>query len=157
MSKLVLEVNGVRHETDAPPSTPLLWFLRDTLGLTGTKYGCGEGACGACTVLDEGVAVRACQVELAAAAGRRYTTIEGLSTEASHPIQRAWLEENVAQCGYCQPGMIVEVAALLARSPRPTSAEVEAALGDHLCRCGSYSRIRRAIERVAGGSAGGGR
>ena len=151
MPQLVLVVNGVRQSTDAAPDTPLLWFLRDVLGLTGTKYGCGEGVCGACTVLEEGVAVRACQIDLAAAAGKRYTTIEGLSADGSHPVQRAWLTENVAQCGYCQPGMIVEVAALLSRTPAPTPAEIEAALGDHLCRCGSYPRILRAIERAAGG------
>lgn len=149
MSKLVLEVNGVRHETDAPPSTPLLWFLRDTLGLTGTKYGCGEGSCGACTVLEEGVAVRACQVDLAAAAGRRYTTIEGLSTGASHPIQRAWLEENVAQCGYCQPGQIMAATALLESNRRPSDADINAAMDAILCRCATYVRIRAAIHAAA--------
>lgn len=161
MPQLALFVNGVRRETESAAGMPLLWYLRDVLGLTGTKYGCGEGVCGACTVLEEGVAVRACQIDLAAAAGKSYTTIEGLSADGSHPVQRAWLEESVAQCGYCQPGMIVEIAALLARTPAPTPAEVESALGDHLCRCGSYPRVRKAVDRASGRAgdrkAGGGR
>ena len=149
-----LVVNGERRRVAADAATPLLWVLRDQLGLTGTKYGCGIGACGACTVLDGAKAVRACQVTLAAAAGRSYTTIEGLSADGSHPLQRAWLAEDVAQCGYCQPGMILEVAALLRRRPRPTRAEIDGALGDHLCRCGSYPRILRAVALAARGGGG---
>jgi len=149
MATIRLTVNGEERAVEADGATPLLWVLRDELGLTGTKYGCGEGLCGACTVLEEGVAVRACQVTLAATAGKRYTTIEGLSVDGSHPVQAAWLAENVAQCGYCQPGMILEIAALLARRANPSEAEVAAALGDHLCRCGSYPRIARAVRRAS--------
>jgi len=151
MAKTAFTVNGARRESDAPGDTPLLWILRDELDLTGTKYGCGEGRCGACTVLEGGRAIRSCQTSLAEASGRSFTTIEGLSEDGSHPVQSAWIEENVAQCGFCQPGMILEVAALVARSPKPSRAEIEAALGDHLCRCGSYPRIARAVERVARG------
>jgi len=155
MATIRLTVNGRERAVEADGATPLLWVLRDELALTGTKYGCGEGLCGACTVLEEGVAVRACQVPLAAAAGKRYTTIEGLSDDASHPVQRAWLAENVAQCGYCQPGMILEIAALVARRPRASDAEIAAALDGHLCRCGSYPRIARAARRAADGRDGG--
>ncbi len=156
MPRFVLIVNGTPREVVADGATPLLWILRDELGLTGTKYGCGEGLCGACTVLEEGVAVRSCQVPLAAAAGKRYTTIEGLAADGAHPVQRAWLDENVSQCGYCQPGVILEIAALVARRPRPSEAEITAALGDHLCRCGSYPRIARAVRRLASGDGPGG-
>jgi aerobic-type carbon monoxide dehydrogenase small subunit (CoxS/CutS family) len=144
-----LSVNGRRRAVVAAPDTPLLWVLREDLGLTGTKYGCGIGACGACTVLEDGRAVRACQVSLSATAGKRYTTIEGLSPDAAHRCQRAWLEEDVAQCGYCQPGMILATVALLAEKPAPTDADIDAALDDHVCRCGSYARIRRAVHRAA--------
>jgi aerobic-type carbon monoxide dehydrogenase small subunit (CoxS/CutS family) len=154
MARFELIVNGAARSVDADGATPLLWVLRDELDLTGAKYGCGEGLCGACTVLEQGVAVRSCQVSLAAAAGKRYTTIEGLAADGAHPVQRAWLEENVSQCGYCQPGMILEIVALVARRPRPTEAEIAAALGDHLCRCGSYPRITRALRRLAGESRG---
>lgn len=154
MPRFELLVNGVPRAVEDDERTPLLWILRDRLGLTGTKYGCGEGQCGACTVLDGDEPVRSCLVPLAQAAGRRYTTIEGLSADGSHPVQRAWLEEDVAQCGYCQPGMLLEVAALLRRTPRPTAADLNEALGTHLCRCGSYPRIRAAVERA---SRGGGR
>ena len=150
MPRLELWVNGARHAVDADGATPLLWVLRDELGLTATKYGCGEGLCGACTVLEGDTAVRACQVPLAAAAGRRYTTLEGLSTDGSHPCQTAWLDEQVAQCGYCQGGMILEVAALLRRPTKPTAEELDRALGEHLCRCGSYPRLKRAARRAAG-------
>jgi isoquinoline 1-oxidoreductase alpha subunit len=151
MPRVEIRVNGGLRAVEAEAETPLLWVLRDDLGLTGTKYGCGEGLCGACTVLEDGVAVRSCQVPLSAATGRSYVTIEGLSGDGGHPCQRAWIEEDVAQCGYCQPGMILEVAALLSRSPHPTPGQVEAALSDHVCRCGSYPRIRRAVARLAGG------
>lgn len=148
-----LIVNGEERAFNGDEDMPLLWYLRDHAGLTGTKFGCGEGLCGACTVLEGSASLRSCQVRLAEAAGRSFTTIEGLSPDAGHPVQGAWLEEDVAQCGFCQPGMILEVAALLARDPRPSPAAVEAALGDHLCRCGSYPRIARAVARVSSGGA----
>jgi isoquinoline 1-oxidoreductase alpha subunit len=152
MARFDLAINASRQTVDADGETPLLWVLRDTLGLTGTKYGCGVGLCGACTVLENGIAVRACQTPLAATAGKSYTTIEGLSNDASHPVQRAWLDEAVAQCGYCQPGMILEVAALCRDGHRPSTEEVDRALADHVCRCGTYPRIRRAAARLRGGS-----
>jgi len=147
--RYLLTVNGRPRSVEAAdPDTPLLWILRDRLGLTGTKFGCGVGVCGACTIHLDGEAVRSCQVPVSLAAGRRVTTIEGLSADGSHPCQRAWLEEDVAQCGYCQPGMIMEMAALLARAARPSESDVEAAMSDHVCRCGTYARIRRAARRV---------
>jgi aerobic-type carbon monoxide dehydrogenase small subunit (CoxS/CutS family) len=150
MGQYSLRVNGSAHTVDGDPDMPLLWALRDRLGLTGTKYGCGIGACGACTVHDGGRAVRACAVRLADAAGRSYTTIEGLAARGDHPCPRAWLEEDVAQCGFCQPGMIMETAARLAQSPRPTAPELESALDGHVCRCGTHTRLRRAIRRLVG-------
>jgi isoquinoline 1-oxidoreductase alpha subunit len=151
MARVTLTVNGTARSVDsAEPDMPLLWVLRDRLGLTGTKYGCGVGACGACTVHVDGAAMRSCQVPLSAAAGRRVTTIEGLSSDGRHPCQLAWLAEDVAQCGYCQPGMIMEAAALADGSKRVGAAQLEAALSGHVCRCGTYARIRRAIRRVAG-------
>jgi aerobic-type carbon monoxide dehydrogenase small subunit (CoxS/CutS family) len=144
-----LDLNGERRPIDADGDTPLLWILRDSLGLTGTKYGCGAGLCGACTVLEDGAAVRSCQVTLAAASGHHYTTIEGLSADGSHPCQVAWVEAGVSQCGYCQPGMILEVAALLARNAHPSPAEIDRALADHVCRCGTYPRLRRAAALAA--------
>ena len=145
-----LVVNGAPRVVDAPAEMPLLWVLRDRLGLAGTKYGCGVGICGACTVHIDGRAARACQVAVRDAAGPRITTIEGLSSDGSHPVQRAWLEKDVAQCGYCQAGQIMSAAALLARRPDPTDAEIDAALAGNLCRCGTYQRIRAAIHRAAG-------
>jgi isoquinoline 1-oxidoreductase subunit alpha len=150
MSRFDLWVNGERRTVEADGAMPLLWVLRDELGLTGTKYGCGEGLCGACTVLEGDAAVRACQVPLVAAAGKRYTTIEGLSPDGTNRCQRAWLDEQVAQCGYCQAGMILTVEALLRRDPRPTGEALDAALSEHLCRCGSYPRLKRAARRAAG-------
>jgi isoquinoline 1-oxidoreductase alpha subunit len=150
MSRFEIEVNGTRRAVDSDGDTPLLWVLRDELGLAATKFGCGEGLCGACTVLEGDTAVRSCQVTLAAAAGRTYTTLEGLSDDGSHPAQRAWLDEQVAQCGYCQGGMILEVAALLRRPAKPTAEELDRALDEHLCRCGSYPRLKRAARRAAG-------
>jgi len=144
-----LTVNGRQHEVEAQPETPLLWVLRDQLGLTGTKYGCGEGVCGACAVHEQGEALRSCLLTLADAAGRRFVTIEGLSADASHPCQRAWLEEDVAQCGFCQPGMIMTAAALLRTTPSPSDAEIDAALSASVCRCGTFDRVRRAIRRAA--------
>jgi isoquinoline 1-oxidoreductase subunit alpha len=150
MSRYNLFINQRKYVVDVDGSMPLLWVLRDRLGLTGTKYGCGVGTCGACTVHQDGVAVRSCTLAVAAAQGRQYTTIEGLSTDGSHRSQRAWIEEDVAQCGFCQPGMIMEAAALLNAKPQPAQADVEAAMGRHICRCGTYTRIRAAIERAAG-------
>jgi len=147
-----LVVNGAPREVDAPAAMPLLWVLRDRLGLTGTKYGCGVGACGACTIHLGGRAARAAQVPVRDAAGPRITTIEGLSSDGGHPVQRAWLEEDVAQCGYCQAGMIMCAAAFLAQTPRPTDADIDAAMSDSVCRCGTYQRIRRAIHLAAAGA-----
>jgi aerobic-type carbon monoxide dehydrogenase small subunit (CoxS/CutS family) len=158
MANFSFWVNGERRAVDADESSPLLWVLRDNLSLTGTKYGCGIGQCGPCTVLEgerADRAVRACRIPLAEAAGRRYTTIEGLSADGSHACQRAWLEENVSQCGYCQPGMMLEIAALLRSMPSPNEADIDRVLGDHLCRCGSYPRVRAAALRAA--KLGGGR
>ena len=140
-----LTVNGSEREIDLPPDTPLLWALRDGLGLTGTKYGCGMALCGACTVHLDGEAVRACVTPLSAVAGRAVTTIEGLATQTLHPVQQAWIEADVAQCGYCQSGQIMGAAALLAKNPDPDEAAIVAAMDGHLCRCGTYSQVREAI------------
>lgn len=148
---LTLLVNGSSRPVDLAPETPLLWALRDTLVLTGTKFGCGIGACGSCTVLLDGAPVRSCQVSVADAAGRKITTIEGLSPDGTHPVQRAWIADEVPQCGYCQSGQIVAAAALLARKPHPTDADIDDAMDGILCRCGTYERIRRAIHRAAKG------
>jgi isoquinoline 1-oxidoreductase subunit alpha len=144
MPARLLTVNGRNIQLEADDAMPLLWVLRDVAGLTGTKYGCGVGVCGSCTVLENGRAVRSCQIEFAATAGKSYTTIEGLSADGSHPLQRAWIDEDVAQCGYCQPGMILEIRALLKEKPKATLGDVDEALSDHVCRCGSYPRIRKA-------------
>jgi aerobic-type carbon monoxide dehydrogenase small subunit (CoxS/CutS family) len=148
---ITLVVNGTTHAVDVAPETPLLWALRDTLGLTGTKFGCGIGACGSCTVLVEGAPTRSCQLTAGEAAGRKITTIEGLSPDGSHPVQRAWIADEVPQCGYCQSGQIVAAAALLTRKPNPTDADIDDAMDGILCRCGTYERIRRAIHRAAKG------
>ena len=150
MASISLVVNGEEHTVDVAPETPLLWVLRDTLGLTGTKYSCGIGLCGSCTVHLDGQAARSCQVQVSEVGERRITTIEGLSPDASHPVQRAWLAENVPQCGYCQPGQIMAAAALLAQHSDPTDDQINAAMSGNLCRCGTYQRIRRAIHRAAG-------
>ena len=144
-----LEINGKRHELDADPAMPLLWALRDLAGLTGTKFGCGKALCGACTVHLDGAPIRACITPLAAVSGRRITTIEGLSANGDHPVQRAWVELDVVQCGYCQSGQIMSAAALLASVPKPTDADIDAAMGGNLCRCGTYQRIRAAIKLAA--------
>jgi aerobic-type carbon monoxide dehydrogenase small subunit (CoxS/CutS family) len=149
MAEISLTVNGERRSVNVSPDTPLLWVLRDTLQLTGTKYGCGLGLCRACTVHLDGEALASCSLPVSAAAGRRVTTIEGLSDDLSHPLQRAWLAEQVPQCGYCQPGQIMGAAALLARKRKPSDAEIDEAMSPHLCRCGTYQRIRRAIQRAA--------
>jgi isoquinoline 1-oxidoreductase alpha subunit len=143
-----ITVNGVAREVDVPDDTPLLWVLRDTLGLTGTKFACGISVCGSCTVHVDGVAKRSCRVPLRAVAGKSVTTIEGLSRDGDHPLQRAWVAEEVSQCGYCQPGIIMEAAALLTKRADPSDAEIDAAI-TNLCRCGTYDRIRRAIHRAA--------
>lgn len=144
-----LNVNSQEHELDIPPDMPLMWALRDVLGLTGSKYGCGIGQCGACTVHVDGEAVRSCITPVSAVVGKKVVTIEGLSPDGSHPVQRAWIAESVPQCGYCQPGQIMTAAALLARNPKPTDADIDAAMSGNLCRCGTYQRIRRAIHRAA--------
>jgi isoquinoline 1-oxidoreductase subunit alpha len=146
---LTLTVNGQSRELDVEPEMPLLWVLRENLGLTGTKFGCGIAQCGACTVHLDGRPVRACSTPVSSAAGREITTIEGLSPDGSHPVQQAWIEHTVPQCGYCQSGQIMEAAALLARSPDPGDAEIDAAMAGHLCRCGTYPRIRKAIHHAA--------
>jgi isoquinoline 1-oxidoreductase subunit alpha len=150
MPPVTLVVNGTRRRVDLPGDTPLLWVLRDSLGLTGAKYGCGAGHCGACTVHLDGVAVRSCAIPVVRAAGKRITTIEGLSPDGSHPVQRAWMAEDVAQCGYCQAGQIMAAAALLRSNPRPSDEQIEAAMSGNLCRCGTYQRIRAAVHRAAG-------
>ena len=149
MSNFILTVNGTQRRFSADPEMPLLWVLRDLLHLTGTKYGCGIGACGACTVHQDGKAVRSCQIQLSATAGKEYTTIEGLSANGGHPCQKAWLEEDVSQCGYCQVGMIMEAAALLRGKSTVSNDEIDASLSDHVCRCGTYQRVRRAIHQAS--------
>ena len=151
MAELTLVVNGRSHTLDVAPDTPLLWVLRDTLGYTGTKYGCGMSQCGACTVHVDGVATRSCVTPARSVAGKKVTTIEGLSPDRSHPLQQAWIAEQVPQCGYCQSGMLMTASALLAKKPKPTDADIDDALGGHICRCGTYQRIRRAVHRAAEG------
>jgi aerobic-type carbon monoxide dehydrogenase small subunit (CoxS/CutS family) len=144
-----ISVNDRAIDVDAAPDTPLLWVLRDHLAMTGTKYGCGMALCGACTVHVDGAAMRSCVLPLSAVAGRRVTTIEGLSLDRSHAVQRAWIELDVPQCGYCQSGQIMSAAALLAVKPAPSDADIDAAMAGNLCRCGTYPRIRKAIHRAA--------
>jgi aerobic-type carbon monoxide dehydrogenase small subunit (CoxS/CutS family) len=145
------EVNGASHVIEADPQMPLLWILREKLQLTGTKFGCGVGLCGACMVHLDGAAVPSCTITADALQDRQVTTIEGLSRARTHPVQRAWIEEQVPQCGYCQPGMIMAVAALLERTQKPSDADIDAALAGNICRCGTYPRIRRAIHRTVEG------
>jgi isoquinoline 1-oxidoreductase alpha subunit len=146
---VTLRVNGALRRAEVDPQTPLLWVLRDTFALTGTKFGCGIAQCGACTVHLDGRPVRSCVTPLSAAAGRQVTTIEGLSPDGSHPLQLAWIAEDVPQCGYCQAGQIMTAAALLAARPHPSEAEIVAAMNGNLCRCGTYDRIRRAVRRAS--------
>jgi len=145
-----LEVNGKKYDVDASPDMPLLWVIRENIGLTGTKFGCGLGQCGACTVHVDGAAVRSCSTPLSTVAGKKITTIEGLSPSSTHPLQTAWIAEQVPQCGYCQSGQIMSAAALLAKTPKPPDAEIDTAMTGNICRCGTYQRIHRAIKRAAG-------
>ena len=160
MAAINLSVNGKKHTVDVSLDTPLLWVLRDTLALTGTKFGCGKALCGACIVHLDGEAIRSCTTSIDFAQGKSVTTIEGLSPDLSHPLQRAWIAEDVPQCGYCQSGQIMAAASLLALKPNPTDDDINAAMVGNICRCGTYNRIRRAIHRAAKESSqpkGGGR
>jgi len=157
MSTITLTVNGRSRTLDADPSTPLLWILRDALELTGTKFGCGIAQCGACTVILDGNAVRSCVTPVSRAEGKQVTTIEGLSADGSHAVQRAWLAEQVPQCGYCQSGQIISAVVLLTATARPTDADIDQALAGNICRCGTYHRIRRAVHRAAALMSGGAR
>ena len=150
MPQYALTINGTRRTVTAAADTPLLWILRDSLGMTGTKFGCGGGFCGACTVHLAGAAVRSCQIPVSAAAGQRITTIEGLSPTGTHPVQVAWVEEDVVQCGYCQVGQIMSAAALLQATPQPSDTDIDNAMAGNICRCGTYQRVRAAIHRAAG-------
>ena len=144
-----LTINGIEREVNAPSDMPLLWVLRDLLGLTGTKFGCGIAQCGACTVHLDGAPKRSCVTPVSAAAGKKITTIEGLSADGSHPVQQAWAELDVVQCGYCQSGQIMSAAALVAAKSKPTDADIDAAMSGNICRCGTYQRIRAAVHRAA--------
>ena len=147
-----VKVNGTEQELDLLPETPLLWVIRERFGLTGTKFGCGIGQCGSCTVHIDGASARSCGVSVADAVGHKITTIEGLHPDGKHPLQLAWIAEQVPQCGYCQPGQIMQAAALLAQNPKPTDAQIVEAMKGNLCRCAAYIRIKRAIRRVAQGT-----
>lgn len=149
MNETHLTINGAERRVSVDEDTPLLWILRDHLALTGTKFGCGVGVCGACTVLENGKALRSCQIPASEANGRSFVTIEGLSPDASHPCQRAWLAEEVAQCGYCQAGMIMTACGLLSEHPQPTDELIDTVMSDSVCRCGTYPRMRKAIHRAA--------
>lgn len=158
VSRMVtLKVNKKEYNVDVRPDTPLLWVLRETLGLTGTKYGCGMSLCGSCTVLLNGEPIRSCSTTVNAVSGKEITTIEGLSADTDHPLQKAWIAEEVPQCGYCQSGQIMAAAALLSKNPKPSDADIDSAMSGILCRCGTYQRIRRAIHRAAAIMAGGGK
>lgn len=154
MANFTLRVNGTEKSVDVQPDTPLLWVLRDSLDLTGTKYGCGAGFCGACSVHVEGKLTHSCTMPISQAAGKSVTTIEGLGAQALHPLQKAWIAEDVPQCGYCQSGQIMAAAALLAKNPRPSDAEITEFMSANICRCGTYARIQRAIRRAARGDGG---
>jgi len=147
-----INVNGEDRSVEADPQMPLLWVLRDRIGLTGTKFGCGAGLCGACTVLMNGAPIRSCSTTVSSVGDAKIVTIEGLSPDRTHPLQQAWIEEQVPQCGYCQSGQLMSAAALLAKNPNPTDADIDQAMSGNLCRCGTYQRIRKAIHRAAGSS-----
>jgi aerobic-type carbon monoxide dehydrogenase small subunit (CoxS/CutS family) len=149
MAAFTLKVNGKDHTIDVPPDMPLLWVLRDILGYTGPKYGCGVGVCGSCTCHLDGTAIRTCMVTVSEVGTRKITTIEGLSPDGTHPVQKAWLAEDVAQCGYCQTGQIMGAAALLAKTPNPSDTQIDETMSDYICRCGTYQRIRKAVKRAA--------
>ncbi len=155
MALITLSVNGEERTVDVAPDAPLLWVLRDVLDLTGTKFGCGVSLCGACTVHLDGSPVRSCVTAVSSVGDRRVTTIEGLAQDGLHPVQRAWIAEEVPQCGYCQPGAIMTTVALLATNPQPTDTDIDEALGGHICRCGTYQRMRAAVHRAANGEPGG--
>ncbi len=150
MAVFNLSINGRSRAVDAPPDMPLLWVLRDLLGMTGTKFGCGLGVCGSCTVHVDGDAVRSCQLTVAEVGARKVTTIEGLAEQGDHPVQKAWIACDVAQCGYCQPGQIMQAAWLLSKHPHPTDAQIDEGMQENLCRCGTYQRIRAAVKQAAG-------
>jgi isoquinoline 1-oxidoreductase alpha subunit len=156
MASVTLLVNGKTLTADVDPATPLLWVLRDSLGLVGTKFGCGMALCGACTVLADGNPIRACSTPVSGLAGQKITTIEGLAPNATklHPLQEAWIEHDVPQCGYCQAGQLMSASALLAKNPKPTDADIDAAMAGNICRCGTYQRVRAAIHSAAGKLAG---
>lgn len=150
MANYSLNINGKNHEVEADPSTPMLWVLRDHLNLVGTKYGCGIAQCGACTVHLEGTATRACMLPVSSVGNQKITTIEGLSEDGDHPVQKAWLEVDVPQCGYCQAGQIMTAAAFLDKNPNPTDNEIEMAMNGNICRCGTYTRIKKAVKLAVG-------
>jgi aerobic-type carbon monoxide dehydrogenase small subunit (CoxS/CutS family) len=154
MTRITFVVNGNERAIDVALETPLLWVLRDTLNMTGTKFGCGMALCGACTVHIDGQVSRSCITPISSVVGKRVTTIEGLSGNGGHPVQQAWMEENVPQCGYCQSGQIMSAVALLSRKPNPTEADIDDAMSGNICRCGTYQRIRKAIRRAASSMAG---
>ena len=149
MATFTLNINGTKHEVDVDPSTPMLWVLRDHLNLVGTKYGCGIAQCGACTIHLDGTATRACMLTVSSVGNSEITTIEGLSEEGDHPVQKAWLEVDVPQCGYCQAGQIMTASALLEKNPNPTDEEIEMAMNGNICRCGTYTRIKKAVKLAA--------
>ena len=150
MAVFNLKINGKKYQTDVDPATPILWVLRDHLGLVGTKYGCGVAACGACTIHVNGMAIRSCQLPVSQVGSQSITTIEGLSENGDHPLQKAWVEHDVPQCGYCQAGQIMNAAALLDSNPKPSDEEIEAAMNGNICRCGTYTRIKAAIKTASG-------
>ena len=145
-----LTINGVAHDVDVPAEMPLLWVIRDVVGMTGTKFGCGVAQCGACTVHLDGTPVRSCSTAVSQAAGKQITTVEGLSADGTHPVQKAWIEASVPQCGYCQSGQMMSAAALLAKNKTPSDADIDAAMSGNICRCGTYPRIKAAIKRAGG-------